>query len=175
MNRQPTRSSPDSDAEPLVVPEPFVVIEPSTSLDINRVRELFVEYASWLNVDLCFQGFNEELAVLPGAYARPDGRLYLAITHGQAAGCITLRRFDASTGEVKRLWVRPSFRGRGLARELVQRVLDSAREVGYSRLVLDTLDTMTDAMALYRSMGFRDIEPYYDNPLPGPVYMALDL
>ncbi len=175
MNRQPTRSSPDSDAEPLVVPEPFVILEPSTSLDINRVRELFVEYASWLNVDLCFQGFNEELAVLPGAYARPDGRLYLAITHGQAAGCIALRRFDAGTGEVKRLWVRPSFRGRGLARELVQRVLDSAREVGYSRLVLDTLDTMTDAIALYRSMGFRDIEPYYDNPLPRPVYMALDL
>ena len=169
MNRQPTRSSPDSDAEP------FDVIEPSSSLDINRVRELFVEYASWLNVDLCFQGFNEELASLPGAYARPDGRLYLATTHGQAAGCIALRRFDANTGEVKRLWVRPPFRGRGLARDLVQRVLDSARGVGYSRLVLDTLNSMTDAIALYRSVGFRDIEAYYDNPLPGPVYMALEL
>ena len=153
----------------------FAIVEPATSLDINRARELFVEYAAWLNVDLCFQGFDTEVATLPGAYARPDGRLYLALTHGQAAGCIALRRFDATTGEVKRLWVRPPFRGRGLARELVQRVLDSAREVGYSRLVLDTLVGMTDAIALYRSVGVRDIEPYYDNPLPGPVYMALDL
>lgn len=155
--------------------EPFDIVEPVGPLQIARVIELFVEYAAWLKVDLCFQGFEQEVASLPGAYARPDGRLYLAMAQGQAAGCIALRRFDAHSGEVKRLWVRPPFRSRGLARELVMRVLASAREIGYSRLVLDTLSGMTDAIALYRSVGFRDIPAYYDNPLPGPVYMALEL
>ena len=155
--------------------EPFEIIEANGLLHIARVTELFVEYVAWLNVDLCFQGFEQEVANLPGAYARPDGRLYLAMTHGQAAGCIALRRFDAHSGEVKRLWVRPPFRGRGLARDLVARILANAREAGYSRLVLDTLSNMTDAIALYRSVGFGAIPAYYDNPLPGPVYMALEL
>lgn len=147
----------------------------SPSLDLARVRELFVEYADWLNVDLCFQGFNEELAGLPGAYAPPDGRLLLALHDGQAAGCIALRRFDAQTGEVKRLWVRPAFRGTGLGRQLAERLLANARECGYERLVLDTLSSMQSAIALYRSLGFREIGAYYHNPIPGAVYMELRL
>ena len=153
----------------------FDIVEANSALDLARIRELFVEYVAWLNVDLGFQGFEQELAALPGGYARPDGRLLLATVHGQAAGCIALRRFDANSGEVKRLWLRPSFRGRGIAQELVRCILAAAREVGYERLVLDTLGTMAAAMALYRSVGFIEIAPYYHNPLPGPVYMGLDL
>ena len=145
----------------------------SPSLDLARVRELFVEYVDWLKVDLCFQGFDEELAGLPGAYAPPDGRLLLAMHDGQAAGCIALRRFDAQTGEVKRLWVRPAFRGTGLGRLLAERLLTEARECGYERLVLDTLSSMHSAIALYRSLGFREIAAYYHNPIPGAVYMEL--
>lgn len=148
---------------------------PATLIDLTRVRELFLEYAAWLNVDLCFQGFDEELASLPGAYARPDGRLLLAMQDEQAAGCIALRRFDADTGEVKRLWVRPAFRATGLGRGLAERVISEARAAGYKRLVLDTLGTMASAIALYRSLGFREIAPYYDNPLAGAVYMGLEL
>jgi putative acetyltransferase len=145
----------------------------SVSLDLARVCELFVEYVHWLNVDLCFQGFNEELATLPGAYAPPDGRLLIALHDGQAAGCIALRRFDGETGEVKRLWVRPAFRGTGLGRRLAERLVSEARACGYSRLVLDTLSSMGSAIALYRSLGFREIEAYYHNPIPGAVYMEL--
>lgn len=145
------------------------------SLELARVRELFLEYVAWLNVDLGFQGFDAELAGLPGAYARPDGRLLLAMHDGQASGCIALRRLDARTGEVKRLWVRPAFRGSGIGRVLGERIVAEAREAGYEKLVLDTLSTMDAAMALYRSLGFRDTAPYYPNPLPGAVYMGLDL
>lgn len=144
-------------------------------LAITRVQELFVEYAAWLNVDLCFQDFETELASLPGAYARPDGRLLLATRDGQAAGCIALRRFDESTGEVKRLWVRPAFRAHGLGRRLASQVIAAARESGYRRLVLDTLAPMSEAIALYRSLGFAEIAPYYHNPLAGAVYMAMEL
>lgn len=149
--------------------------EGASLLDLTRVRELFVEYAAWLNVDLCFQGFDTELAGLPGDYARPDGRLLLAMHDAQAAGCIALRRLDARSGEVKRLWVRPPFRASGLGRLLATRIIAEARAVGYQRLVLDTLAPMTAAIALYRSLGFRDIAPYYHNPLPGAVYMGLEL
>ena len=146
---------------------------PSPSLDLARVRELFVEYVDWLNIDLGFQGFNEELVGLPGASAPPAGRLLIALRDGQAAGCIALRRFDADTGEVKRLWVRPAFRGTGLGRRLAGQVIMEARNSGYSRLVLDTLSSMDPAIALYRSLGFRDIAAYYPNPIPGAVYMEL--
>ncbi len=146
-----------------------------SSIDLARVRELLVEYVAWLNVDLHFQGFDEELAGLPGAYARPDGRLLLAMHEGQASGCIALRRFDARTGEVKRLWVGAAFRAGGLGRMLAGRIVAEAREAGYDKLVLDTLASMDSALALYRSFGFRDIAPYYHNPLPGAVYLGLDL
>lgn len=139
--------------------------------DIEAVRELFLEYAAWLAVDLCFQGFDAELATLPGAYARPDGRLFLATDGERAAGCIALRRFDADSGEVKRLYVRPAYRGRGVGERLAQAVIAAAREVGYRRLLLDTLAHMSAAQALYARAGFQQTGAYYCNPLPGTVYM----
>jgi len=151
------------------------IVEAYNVLGLARARELFVEYTDWLNVDLDFQDFQQELATLPGGYARPDGRLFLSMVDGQAAGCIALRRFDAVTGEVKRMWVRPAFRGHGIARALLARLVEEARSVPYQRLVLDTLGHMKEAIALYRAAGFRDIPPYYVNPLPNPVYLSLDL
>lgn len=145
--------------------------------DIAAVRALFLEYAHWLGEDLCFQGFERELAELPGDYAAPLGRLFLAgtgtVAGGEAAGCVALRPFDADTGEVKRLYVRPAYRGTGLGTRLATLAIESAREAGYSRLVLDTLDRMRDAVRLYRGLGFREIAPYYDNPLPGALYFGL--
>jgi len=139
--------------------------------DIPAVRELFLEYAGWLQVDLCFQGFEQELATLPGAYAPPDGRLILAADGDAAAGCIALRRFDAESGEVKRLYVRPAYRGRGLGDRLAAAVVESARAIGYRRLLLDTLAPMRSAQALYARAGFRETGAYYANPIPGAIYM----
>jgi putative acetyltransferase len=158
--------------------------------DIALARALFVEYAQWLKVDLCFQGFDEELATLPGAYAPPRGRLLLAGTSGQAFGCIALRPLDTSSGcgrgapaepagafvaEVKRLYVQPAHRGEGWGKHLAHEVIDEARAIGYRELKLDTLHWMTAARALYASFGFRECAPYYHNPLAGVVYMALTL
>jgi GNAT superfamily N-acetyltransferase len=142
---------------------------------------LFEEYAAWLAVDLCFQGFAEELATLPGAYASPRGMLMLAGPAGAAVGCIALRPLAPAgsapdaTAEVKRLYVRPEARGTGLGRRLVQTVIDGARAIGYRELKLDTLDRMADARSLYAHLGFRECAPYYHNPIPGAVYMALVL
>jgi GNAT superfamily N-acetyltransferase len=143
--------------------------------DIALARGLFREYADWLRDDLCLQGFERELATLPGDYAPPDGRLLLAWHHEQPVGCVALRRIDATTGEIKRLYVRPEARGRRTGRRLVEQVIAAAREIGYRRLVLDTLPQMAEAGELYRSMGFREIPGYDANPLPGVVYLALDL
>ena len=143
--------------------------------EIDAVRALFREYADWLGVDLCFQGFDAELATLPGKYAPPDGRLLLARDGAAAVGCIGLRRVDATTGEVKRLYVRPAARGQGLGGELARRVVTAAREIGYRRLVLDTLEPMAEARRLYGSLGFRAIPAYYANPLSGVIYMELVL
>jgi ribosomal protein S18 acetylase RimI-like enzyme len=135
---------------------PFRVVEATGAEDIEAARTLFREYQRALGVDLCFQGFDEELATLPGKYAPPDGRLLLAKRGDAVAGCIALRRLDEATGEVKRLYVRPGDRG-------------------FGRLVLDTLADMKAARALYQALGFREIAPYYENPLPGAIYMALGL
>lgn len=143
--------------------------------DIERARDLFREYAEWLKVDLCFQGFEGELATLPGDYAPPDGRLLIAYHHEKPVACIALRRLDASTGEIKRLYVRAETRGRRTGRRLVEQVIAAAREIGYRRLVLDTLPQMNEAQALYRSFGFREIPRYCANPLTGVVCLALDL
>jgi GNAT superfamily N-acetyltransferase len=150
-----------------------------TTDDIALARALFVEYAQWLQVDLCFQDFERELATLPGAYARPRGRLLLAGAPGQAQGCIALRPLAednapsaAPVAEVKRLYVRPDSREAGLGSRLVDALLIEARSAGYRELKLDTLDWMTAARALYAKHGFRDCAPYYVNPLPGAVYMA---
>ncbi len=159
------------------------VIRPAHSPhDIAQVHELFVEYAQWLQVDLCFQGFEEELAGLPGVYAPPRGRLLLAGPPDAAFGCIALRPLDqaltgaeGSVGEVKRLYVRAPYRRQGWGLRLARALLDEARLIGYRELRLDTFDWMTSARALYSSLGFRDRAPYYDNPLAGAVYMARTL
>ena len=152
-----------------------------TSEDLDFARALFVEYAQWLNVDLCFQDFDRELATLPGAYARPHGRLLLAGEPGDAFGCIALRALAAddavapAAGEVKRLFVQPRARKGGWGGRLVEKVLVEARAIGYRELKLDTLDWMADARRLYAKLGFRECDRYYDNPLPGVVYMSLEL
>ena len=153
----------------------LVVWQAATPGDVQKARELFLEYAAWLKVDLCFQGFDEELAALPGKYAPPQGRLLLAGVEGEAVGCIALRPLEPGVGEVKRLYVRSAFRGRGIAKKLAEELLAAAPAIGYARLRLDTLAFMHEAAALYRSLGFVDIAPYYDNPLQGVVYMELRL
>ena len=131
---------------------------------------LFREYVAWLKVDLCYQGFEQELATLPGRYAPPQGRLYLASVAGEIAGCVALRPIADDAGEIKRLYVRPAFRGAGVGRALVERVLADARTIGYRRLLLDTLDWMTDAIRLYEALGFRPTAPYNEHPLTGVCY-----
>jgi len=147
-----------------------------TAAQLDQIRELFVEYAQSLGFSLCFQGFDEELASLPGMYAPPSGRLLLVEHDGQLAGCGALHNLDATTAEMKRLYIRSNFRGLGLGRALAERILADAKSIGYQSIRLDTVaGTMDDAIALYRRMGFREIEPYRANPIPGALYMELKL
>ena len=139
------------------------------------VRKLFVEYARSLNISLCFQGFEQELAELPGRYAPPSGRLLLALEGEVVAGCVALRNIDDGICEMKRLYVRPAFRRRGADRLLVTAVLEAARECGYRLMRLDTLASMKEARALYETFGFVRIAPYYENPSVETVFMELDL
>src|SRR5262249_17824748 len=151
-------------------------IRPATSADeIETARALFREYADGLGVDLCFQNFDEELATLPSGYAPPDGRLLLAWDAENAAGCVALRRFAYGMGGMKRLYVRPGWRGMGLGRALAETVIAEARATGYATLRLDTLPTMTTAQRLYRALGFRQIAAYRDNPVHGASYLELSL
>lgn len=147
--------------------------------DLAEAREIFQEYASGLGVDLCFQSFDEELAGLPGEYAPPRGALLLARVDGQTAGCCALRPLDASdypnAAEMKRLYVRKAFRRLGLGRLLAEAILDAARQSGYSTVLLDTLDDMEAARALYVDLGFAEIPPYYHNPIAGAHYLKVDL
>jgi putative acetyltransferase len=143
--------------------------------DLPTIRRLFEEYAAELGYDLCFQGFANELETLPGSYARPEGRLLLASVKDEAAGCVGLRRLDPEVCEMKRLYVRPAYRGVGAGRMLAQAIVAEGRAAGYRRMRLDTLSTMVGALAVYRKLGFRDIAPYRDNPIPGAVYLELDL
>ena len=142
---------------------------------IDEVRRLFREYERFLDVDLCFQSFEEELAGLPGKYGPPDGVLLMAMDGRQSAGCVALRKVEDRVCEMKRLYLRPQYRGRGLGRLLAERILSEATALGYSVMRLDTLDKLKAAMGLYEAMGFRRREPYYGNPLPGVVYWELDL
>ena len=135
---------------------------------IPIVRELFVEYSESLGIDLCFQGFAEELAKLPGRYARPAGRLFLALDKERAAGCGALRRFDEQACEMKRLYVRQEYRGNGVGREIINALMNSAREIGYVRMRLDTLPSMAKAISLYRTLGFREIAPCRPVRQPSP-------
>ena len=143
--------------------------------DMEAVRMLFVEYQTALGVDLCFQGFDRELAGLPGDYAPPGGRLLVARADGEAVACVALRPLGTGTCEMKRLYVRSSQRGLGLGRALAEAVIDEARRAGYERMRLDTLPSMTEAAALYERLGFRDIEPYYENPVAGARFLQLEL
>jgi putative acetyltransferase len=141
---------------------------------IEQTRALFLEYADSLGFSLCFQSFDEELKNLPGAYAVPSGRLLLALYEQQAAGCVALRNLEANICEMKRLYVRPAYRGKGLGRILVEGVIAEARAIGYERMRLDTIaSSMKDAVELYRRMGFEEIAPYRANPIEGALYMEL--
>lgn len=143
---------------------------------VDAARRLFQEYARSLGFDLCFQDFDRELAELPGEYAPPDGVLLLARVDGRVAGCVGLRRLEAEICEMKRLYVQPAFRGSGVGRALVSAVLAEARVLGYRRMRLDTVPwQMHAAVELYRTFGFRHVEPYRLNPIPGAVFMELDL
>ena len=140
------------------------------------MRQLFLEYAESLGFSLCFQSFDEELAGVPGHYAPPDGRLLLADFETELAGCGALRRLDAQTCEMKRLYLRPKFRGKGLGRMLAEKLIADARLIGYKRMRLDTVEpVMKNAVSMYRDLGFREIAPYCENPMPGTLYMELTL
>ena len=155
------------------------IIQPTSPDELAATAELFMEYATSLGIDLSFQNFAAELAELPGLYAPPRGALLLALADGQVAGCCALRPLDESdepnASEMKRLYVRPAFRGFGLGRQLAERILEEARLMGYSCVLLDTLDEMETARALYEDLGFVEIPPYYHNPLPGAHYLKAEL
>jgi putative acetyltransferase len=143
---------------------------------IAQARELFLEYAESLGFSLCFQNFDQELAGLPGDYAPPDGRLLLAEYDGQLAGCVALHKLEPDTCEMKRLYLRAKFRGKGLGRALAETIIAEARAIGYRRMRLDTVEpVMKDAVAMYRRLGFNEIPPYRANPIEGALYMELQL
>ena len=143
--------------------------------DGPAVESIFREYVASLSEDITFQDFEAEFAGLPGKYARPGGVVLIAWDGDEAAGAVAYRMFEPGVCEMKRLYVRDAFRGRGIARELANELIDDARARGYRTMLLDTLQSMQAARALYRDLGFVPVAPYYDNPLPGVAYMALDL
>jgi putative acetyltransferase len=159
------------------------VVNPRLSLQqaespaqIAQARELFLEYADSLGFSLCFQSFDQELAGLPGDYAPPDGRLLLAEYRGQPAGCVALHKLDSEICEMKRLYLRPQLRGRGVGRALAEAVIAEARAIGYRKMRLDTVEpAMPNAVAMYRRLGFVEIAPYRTNPIAGALYMELAL
>jgi len=151
------------------------VMEALSPASLDLARSLFREYQRAIGIDLCFQGFEEEVRALPGPYAPPRGRLLIALDGDEPAGCGALRPFSPGIAELKRMWVRPAFRGRGVGRLVAEALLAAARAGGYRAARLDTLESMSAARALYRSLGFREIPAYNDNPLPGVVHMELPL
>lgn len=158
---------------------PIHFITPASAGELDATRLIFREYADQLGVDLCFQNFEAELAGLPGDYAPPQGCLLLALVDGEIAGCCAMRPLETvdypNACEMKRLYVRQGFRRFGLGRQLAEVVLDAARIAGYHSVLLDTLNDMEAARALYGDLGFRDIPPYYHNPIAGAHYLKVDL
>jgi putative acetyltransferase len=175
-NPNPSSVSPVSS-----VVKGFAFTQAESPTQIAQARELFLEYAQSLGFSLCFQNFDKELAGLPGDYAPPEGRLLLAEYEGQLVGCVALHQLDADKRdqgicEMKRLYLRPQFRGKGLGRALADRIIAEARHLGYHRMRLDTVEpVMKDAVAMYRKLGFQEIAPYCPNPMAGVVYMELQL
>ena len=148
----------------------------TSAKQIEEARSLFREYEAWLDMDLCFQGFEEELAALPGKYAMPNGRLLLAFLDDKLAGCIAMRQLDENICEMKRLFVRDGFRGQNIGVHLIEALIVAAREQGYVKMRLDTLPPkMAKAVSLYRSHGFYPIGPYYNNPHEGVLFMECEL
>lgn len=142
---------------------------------LDLIRELFTEYTDMLGIDLTFQGFDEEIHTLPGKYALPKGRLYIAVCDDDLAGCIALRPLDEKCCEMKRLFVRPQFRGLKIGKLLIDTIIAEAKNMQYKYMVLDSLSSLEKAVSIYKSMGFCETEPYYNNPIPGAVYLRLDL
>ena len=152
------------------------ILQAETTEQIEETRKLFREYEKWLGLDLCFQGFEEELKNLPAKYAKPDGRLFLVVVDGKTAGCIALRKLEKDVCEMKRLYVRSEFRGLGLGKFLIEKLIEEARLIGYEKLRLDTLpDKMAKAVNLYKSHGFVKIPPYYENPHDETLFLELNL
>lgn len=168
---------PSSSVSPVSsVVKGFSIVTAESAIQVAQVRELFLEYAQSLGFSLCFQSFDKELASLPGDYAPPEGRLLLAEYEGQLAGCVALHQLEPGICEMKRLYLRPTVRGKGLGHALSDRVIAEARQIGYRRIRLDTVEPlMKDAVAMYRKLGFREIAPYRANPIAGALYMELQL
>jgi putative acetyltransferase len=151
-------------------------VQAESPAQIAEARKLFLEYAQSLGFSLCFQNFDQELAELPGDYSDPAGRLLLAEFDGQLAGCVALHKLEPGICEMKRLYLRPQFRGKGLGSALMETVIDEARRIGYKHMRLDTVEpVMKDAVALYRKRGFKAIAPYRPNPMAGTLYMEIEL
>ena len=162
------------------MPRPFIeFITPASTDELAATRQIFIEYAKQLGIDLCFHNFDAELADLPGEYSAPAGALLLELVDGEIAGCCSLRAIESvdysNAAEMKRLYVRKAFRRFGLGRQLAEAMLDAAHVSGYRSVLLDTLDDMESARALYTELGFAEIPPYYHNPVPGAHYLKVDL
>jgi putative acetyltransferase len=170
VDKKPVRSSVPS------VLTGFTLSQVESTAQVTQARELFREYEKALGISLCFQNFDQELAGLPGSYAPPSGRLLLGHFEGQLAGCVALHSLEPGICEMKRLYLRPAFRGKGLGRIMVDTIVSEARRIRYHRLRLDTIEPlMKDAVRTYRKMGFREIAPYCANPCEGALYMELEL
>jgi GNAT superfamily N-acetyltransferase len=175
MNREAS-NSPSSSYPVRPFGKSVEFMQAESPAQIASARELFLEYAKSLGFSLCFQNFDQELAGLPGHYAPPDGRLLLTEYESQLVGCVALHKLEDGICEMKRLYLRPQFRGKGLGRALAERIIAEARAIRYRRMRLDTVGpVMKDALAMYRKMGFREIAPYCENPMAGTFYMELQL
>lgn len=178
LRRSAALAARQASASALVAPN-VVLVTPDSPAQHDATRAIFRDYAAGLGVDLCFQNFDAELATLPGEYAPPRGSLQLALVNGEVAGCGACRPIGdvdyANACEMKRLYVRPAFRGLGLGRLIAQALMDQALRAGYSVMLLDTLDDMEAARSLYTALGFEEIPPYYFNPIPGAHYLKAQL